>query len=211
MGRPTTVGMVVGAVGLFLTGCAGPIPESTEDLAKTRGWRLGLEQAVGADVTAVVEIAYDQASARQAWEQHVHDQLPESRSLHDPGVRGDLDEVDFDEEALLVWSSREAITCPERLEDIDISEGVVAYDLQEYGQDEPMSRGRQGRVEVVGATLLTQGVKVELAASPCGDRDLEYVWLGAVDRDHVPDQGELRDHDPFVVWDDVAVGTYPIE
>jgi hypothetical protein len=102
-----------------------PPGEAVETLAKASGWRDALVDEL-ATPFAVLEVAYDRETAEAAWRDNVpgdlgarDDELPAG-----PGVYGDLDQVDFDRQAVVVWSSGES-GCPEWLTDIDTVDGVI--------------------------------------------------------------------------------------
>lgn len=106
-----------------------PPGEGLETLAKASGWRDGLEQSESA--FAVLEIAYDREAAERAW----RDNVPEDLGRRDdelpaePGVYGDLGQVDFDRQAVVVWSSGESGSCPEWLTAIDTRQGTISIEL----------------------------------------------------------------------------------
>lgn len=99
----------------------GVAPGLTEDgvvvLAKVDGWRPMLS---GADqLGPLVEIAYDRASAEAAWRENVPEGLTAGGEVPEAaGIYGLLDAVDFDRQALVVWSSGESSSCPAWLADI---------------------------------------------------------------------------------------------
>jgi hypothetical protein len=101
----------------------GPVAEGLEPLVKASGWRDGLQT----DAFAVIEIADDREAAQRAWRDNVPDDLePRDDELPaEPGLYRDLDEVDFDRQAIVVWSSGESGSCPGWLADIDTRDGVV--------------------------------------------------------------------------------------
>ncbi len=86
-------------------------------LAKVEGWRSGM---AGADqVSNLVEIAYDRASAEAAWRAHVPRGLAAGAEVPEAaGLYGTLDSIDFDRQALVVWYSGESSSCPAWLADI---------------------------------------------------------------------------------------------
>lgn len=121
-----------------LTGCAevsevlGPRHlwnEHIVPLAKASGWRAEL-RPIGSP-SAVLEIAPDKAAAERAWRENVPDTLADRTGVPDkPGVYRELSEVNFDEYALVVWSSGESGTCPEWIADLHTTDdGTVAVEL----------------------------------------------------------------------------------
>jgi hypothetical protein len=98
-----------------------PEPDTgVQVLAKANGWRWSLvdfhevEDLYGvADPYGVVEVAYDEVTAAQAWAQNVPADLVR-RSGHPmwPGLYGDLADIDFDREALVVYSSGQSAPAP---------------------------------------------------------------------------------------------------
>jgi hypothetical protein len=95
-----------------------PEPDTgVQVLAKADEWRalLGFH--------GVVEVAYDEVTAAQAWAENVPADLV--RRTGDPalpGLYGDLADIDFDREALVVYSSGQSGTCPEWLTGIELTE-----------------------------------------------------------------------------------------
>jgi hypothetical protein len=86
-------------------------------LAKAKGWRDGVWDTRAPD--AVLEIVADRSAAHAAWTANVPDDLP--REPQDPagvGVFATLADVDFDREAVVVWSATQSPGCPEWLADI---------------------------------------------------------------------------------------------
>lgn len=155
--------LTLALIGALLAGCGsdsaptgdGENPQPGTDpvtvLARIDGW---LEQSVE---FVQVEIAPDEAAARAAWDEHVGDELPEGTG--DPvvaGVYADIDAVDFEQQALVVFSSGGSGSCPPWVTDL-VTEGE--------------------RLEV---TLDRQ------AATACTDDFNPYRLLLAVDRDRLP-------------------------
>ncbi|WP_052668574.1 hypothetical protein [Nitriliruptor alkaliphilus] len=104
----------------------GPPVEAIDTLAKAQGWRDGLTEEVET-MFAVFEVAYDRETAEVAWRDNVADDLePRDDDLPaEPGLYGTLDEVDFDRQAVVVWSSGESGSCPEWLTNIDGAGGTI--------------------------------------------------------------------------------------
>lgn len=149
--------MTLAACGLVGGGGGGAV----QTLAKAEGWRDGLAD----DAFGVAEVAFDRESAERAWADNVPDGLPEgSGDAEAPGIYGDLDDVDFDTQVVVVWSSGQSGSCAEWIDDIDTTDdGVVTI---ERGVD-------------VGPT------------EGCTDDYNPYRTVLAVDRDRLPDEGEL--------------------
>lgn len=171
-----------------LTGCAElsevlgprhPWNEHVVPLAKASGWRAEL-RPIGSPY-AVLEIAPDKAAAERAWRENVPDTLPGRTGVPDkPGVYRELSEVNFDEYALVVWSSGESGTCPEWIADLyTTDDGTVAVEL--------------------GATSST-GV--------CTRDYRAYRMMLAVDRDRLPDRTDLPT-DKIIGVPDGVVRVYP--
>lgn len=108
---------------------AGPDPEPVRPLAKADGWRQGLMDSLdGEHPYALVEVAFDRATADRAWAANVPSDLAEGTGAPaEPGRYGNLDEVDFDTQAVVVWSSGQSGSCPGWLADVDTDgEGTVS-------------------------------------------------------------------------------------
>jgi hypothetical protein len=146
-----------------------PEPDTgVQVLAKADEWRalLGFH--------GVVEVAYDEATAAQAWAENVPADLV--RRTGDPalpGLYGDLADIDFDREALVVYSSGQSGTCPEWLTGIELTEqGTVQLTTTStptlFGTPTLFATGRGEPVGICTA-----------------DRD-EYRLVLAVDRDRLP-------------------------
>jgi hypothetical protein len=119
---------------MFCAGCAAPsvspepdpggqAPVSPEPdtgvqvLAKTGGWRVSL-----GDFFGIVEVAYDEVAAVQAWEENVPaDLVRRSGNPELPGLHGDLADIDLDREVLVVYSSGRSGTCPGWLTGIEVT------------------------------------------------------------------------------------------
>lgn len=111
-----------------------PPGEGVETLAKASDWRDGLSVEPGRTF-AMLEVAYDRETAETAWRDNVPDDL-EARNDElpaDPGVYGDLDQVDFDQQAVVVWSSGESGSCPEWLADVDHADGTITVEREAAG------------------------------------------------------------------------------
>lgn len=141
---------------------SGPPSEAIETLAKASGWREGLSEEHGS-AFAVVEVAYDRDTGEAAWRDNVPDDLePRDDDLPaEPGAYGGLDEVDFDRQVVVVWSSGESGGCPGWLADIDSTDGTI--------------RVQEGAV----------------AQMACPSDYNPYRLVLAVDRDRLPTSDEL--------------------
>jgi hypothetical protein len=94
----------------FAMACGGgfEVDESITPLAKATGWRDAL---LGQQAYAIVEIAYDRETAEQAWAENAPPESVSSSSSVGPGIFGEVDDVDFERQVLVVWSSGEG-GCP---------------------------------------------------------------------------------------------------
>lgn len=114
------------AAGLVaLAGCAAPESAgSAAVLAKADGWRAS---ATPGDSFAVLEVAYDRATAEALWDENVGADLPARDGAPlEPGVYGDLTDVDLDEQVLALYSSGQSGSCPGWVEDVSTSgDGTV--------------------------------------------------------------------------------------
>jgi hypothetical protein len=131
-------------------------------LAKADGWREGLVERFDGDMPfALVEIAFDRATAELAWAENVPDGLPRRDGRPEqPGRYGDLDAVDFSTHAVVVWSSGQSGTCPAWLADISTRDDAVEIHTAQSGQI-------------------------------CTDDYRPYRMLLAVERDRLPDPDEF--------------------
>lgn len=125
-----TVGLLLGACGGGGTpstepGDGGSGDEGLVPLAKATRWRDELQGTT--DAFAVIEIAYDRKTAERSWQDNVPDDLErrDDEQPAEPGLYGDLDDIDFDRQAVIVWSSGESGSCPGWLADIDTRDGTV--------------------------------------------------------------------------------------
>lgn len=136
---------------------------------------------------AVLEFAYDEETARAMWEDNVADDLSamEGKPLS-PGVYGDLADVDLAEQVLGLYSSGQAGSCPEWVQDISTEDGTVAISTVEDLQ------GGDG----------------------CTEDYNPYRVLIAIDQHDRPRQDELGSADVIIDEDanlSVTVGEYPLE
>lgn len=139
-----------------------------DPLAKAQGWR---DQLGYVGPFAILEITPDRTAAELAWRENVPDSLS-AGSEDGPGMYGDLDDVDFERQAMVVWSSGESGSCPDWLIDLHTTE--------------------DGTVEVV----VESGRWIPEPSDPnvayvCTDDYNYYRTVLAVDRDRLPDLGSL--------------------
>jgi hypothetical protein len=131
--RLTELSETYGATAICFEVEAAPEPpaETIDTLAKVSGWRDGLTEEHGM-AFAVLEVADDREAAEVAWRDNVADDLP-PRDVDlpaEPGVYGGLDQVDFERQVVVVWSSGESGSCPEWLTDIDSSDGAITVERE---------------------------------------------------------------------------------
>lgn len=164
--------LLLAALGLVaLLGCE-PVADlagggRVEPLAKAEGWREGIDQMP--PPFGVLEIAYDRPTAERAWAENVPDGLPQRAGDPDePGVYGDLDDVDLDTQVIVVWSSGESSACPGWLADVDVD---------------------------ASGTVLLQRDDSAGAFGACTDDYNPYRLVGAIDRDRVPESDALPTED----------------
>jgi hypothetical protein len=198
--RRSAVGVVtvLAVIGLVAAGCADPEapgppvgagtdPEAAAEgvvpLAKVEGWRSGFEHAEMP--FAVMEIAQDADTAELAWRENVPDGLPPGEGVPDEfGLYGDLAAVDFDRQAVVVWSSGESGTCPAWLFDVRTrDDGAVELEQRDT------------------TSLVEEDVMCTMDYRP-------YRMVLAVDRDLLPDAAELPTEDVHGV-PDARVTSYP--
>jgi hypothetical protein len=171
-----------------LVGC-GPVTNlvagaGVTPLAKAEGWRDDLGPML--PPFGILEIAYDRPTAEQLWADNVPEGLPEHQGdPEEPGIYGGHDEVDFDRQVVVVWSSGESSTCPGWLADVQVDDaGTVQLE-------------REDAAGVFGA---------------CTDDYNPYRLVGAVDRDRVPPPGALPTEDVAGVPEGpgAVVAEYPV-
>lgn len=86
-------------------------------LATVPGWRDDLD-AFG---DGALEIAYDREVAERAFAENAPDDLPDgARHAAEDGLHADLASVDWDREALVIWSGGRSGSCPEWVEDVRV-------------------------------------------------------------------------------------------
>lgn len=108
-----------------------PPAAGIETLAKATGWRDGLADELGM-AFAVFEVAYDRETAEAAWRDSVPGDLDvlSDAMPAEAGVYGDLDDVDFEQQAVVVWSSGESGSCPEWLAGIEHASGTIMVEAE---------------------------------------------------------------------------------
>lgn len=181
-GTRETITLLVGL--LLVTGCSWPaLAPSAETLAKVEGWRPSLQE----DAFAVLEIAYDDAAARAMWEDNVPAGLPErDGNPLEAGVYGDLADVDFTQQVVVLYSSGQSGSCPGWVEAVDHRD--------------------DGTVDVTRAEDLRGG-------EGCTDDYNPFRVVVVVDHDDVPAQADLPDVTGTVDGREVltlVVGEYPV-
>ena len=111
MGARAAVAGVVALGALLLASACTTGPYRVDALAKVQGWRD--DGSSTASPVAVIEIAPDRQTAEAMWNDTVPTDLPTTDAVpHDPGVYGDLDDVDFDHQVVVLISSGESSSCP---------------------------------------------------------------------------------------------------
>ncbi|MFW6194953.1 MAG: hypothetical protein ACOC5M_00335 [Chloroflexota bacterium] len=117
---------VVAVVGIAVYAVLALFDDSFVPLMKAEGWRPELEEprlSGSRPAFAVVEIAFDRETAERAWAENVEPSLPRrSGTPEEPGIYGDLEQVDLEKEAIIVWSSGESSSCPAWLADINVTD-----------------------------------------------------------------------------------------
>ncbi|MEX0926927.1 MAG: hypothetical protein WD208_09475 [Dehalococcoidia bacterium] len=178
IGAVATVVLLLGLVGCNLLGAG----DSVLPLMKAEGWRDDL--GPGPPPFAIVEIAFDRETAERAWVENTPEDLPRRTGApEEPGIYGDLAQVDFDTQAAVVWSSGESSTCPGWLAGIDVTD--------------------QGTVEI--QTEDTAGF-----FGSCTDDFGFYRMVVVVERGRLPKPDELPTED-VVGISSGRVTTYPVD
>jgi hypothetical protein len=163
--RVSRTAAVLGAVLLLAVGCSfgGPGGKAPGTLAKIDGWREGMTVE---DVPfAVLEIAFDVATAQALWDENVPDDLP--RLEGDPasaGVYGDLADVDLTTHVVGLYSSGQSGSCPGWVRDV--------------------------RTDGDGSVNVTTAVDMQ-GGDGCSDDYNPFRVVLALDRDDVPAQDAL--------------------
>jgi hypothetical protein len=167
---------------------ARPTAEGVVPLAKVEGWRAGLGDA--GTPFGVLEIAFDRDTAELAWRENVPDGLPAVGEVPDgPGLFGDLDDIDFDRQVVVVWSSGESGSCPGWLGDVRTApDGAV-------------------QVERRDITSMRQQTSDGMFMA-CTDDYRAYRMVLGVDRDKLPDISDLPTAGATGVLD-IQITAYP--
>lgn len=148
-----------GAICFEIVPAPQPPTDALTTLAKDDGWRT--DDDLGS-MSETLEIAYDRDTAERAWDENVGDLTPRDGELPaEPGIYGDLDDVDFDRQVLVVWTSGESGTCPAWMTDLDTVDGTI---------------------EVSGSAL---------GGPFCTADNQPFRLLVAVDRDRLPDVADV--------------------
>ena len=167
----STTRSTLGAMGLAAVvagGCFGGGFETDEallPLARAEGWRADQHDE---RIDASLELAYDLETAERAWLENAPDESVSSSSSTGPGLYGSLADVDFQTQAVVVWSSGDAgDACANWLANVHtrVSDGDASVHV-EIGSNEPRSG-------VCPAVLK------------------HYRMILAVDRDRLPDPEHL--------------------
>lgn len=171
---------------MLLAGCGDAEPATgsgVQPLAKVEGWR-GDPQSSDEVQHGLVEIVADFDTAQQAWQGNVPDHLDDGDgSQGEPGVYGSLDDVDFTRQVVVVWHAGESGSCPGWLADIETEGQAVVIELDQY-----------------------------VPADACTDDYNPYRMVLAVDRDRLPEPGDLPTEDVVIDGiDNGRVATYPDE
>jgi hypothetical protein len=181
--RPVAAALLV----TVLAGCSGlpfigsaPIADGVTVLAKADGWSPSVQGEQFSRFGGVLEIAYDEKTARAAWAAVVPADLPElSGSPEEPGRYGAFEAVDLDEQVLAVFSGGQSGTCPSWLRDVSVEDGRIV--LEQHVPD-----------------------------GSCTSDYRPYRVVLALDRDKVPATDDLPTEDVVVSGlDDGLVVTYP--
>ena len=110
-----------------------PIADGITVLAKADGWSPSLAAERFGAYFAVLEIAPGQEAAGAAWAEAVPAGLPEaSGDPREAGRYGSLDDVDFAEQALVVFSGGQSGACPGWLGDVSVEDGQVLLEERRY-------------------------------------------------------------------------------
>lgn len=180
--RLIAVALVAATAGCSLVPGAAPVAGVTV-LAKADGWSPSVDDERFGGYVAIVEVAYDQDAARAAWDATVPADLVErSGEPREAGRYGSLDDVDFEEQVLVVFSGGQSGACPSWLSDLAVDGGTVE-----------MSRGEH------------------VPGDGCTDDYNAYRLVLAVDREKLPASDRLPTEDVLVDGRDLAglVTAYP--
>jgi hypothetical protein len=119
--RLLIVTVILVAVGLTALARAGT-DAGVQPLVKLVGW------TVDVDRDSVIEIAYDRPTAERAWADDVgNDRRLGLGSPFTYGFLGRLEHVDFERQAVIVWSGGQS-SCPGWLRSIDVVDGTVTIE-----------------------------------------------------------------------------------
>lgn len=166
---------------------SGDTDLSVVPLAKVEGHRDGRHLfTLSPPLHGVLEIAFDPEAARQAWGDNTSADLADQEGLpEEPGIYGDLTDVDFETHVIAVWSSGESSTCPGWVSGVEVDdEGSVDIALEDAGDP----------------------------SHPCPGDYNPYRMLFAIERERVPSADELPTHDVVGrehLETDVLVAEYP--
>lgn len=145
---------------LLLAGCGdGQATGGVEVLAKTGIGREEADGPLGDPMEAGLRVAVGRAAADTLWDALEADELDAASDPAERGRHGQLGDVDFDTQAVVLWRGGESGSCPERLD------GLATQD--------------DGVVEVTLSRSL-----LDVA---CTDDYRPYAVLAAVDRQALPE------------------------
>lgn len=154
------VGSVIFAVLVLLASCGdGQTTGGVDVLTKTG---IGLKEAdglLGDPMEPGLRVAVEEAAADKLWRALEADELDPASDPAERGRHGQLGDVDFDEQAVVLWRGGESGSCPERLD------GIATQD--------------DGVVEVT--------LSRSLLDAACTDDYRPYAVLAAVDREALPE------------------------
>lgn len=151
------------------------VAEGILPLAKADGWRESLLQNDD-DAYGIFEIAYDREAAERAWSGNVPTNLPPADGMpEEPGVYGELSDVDYESHAVVVWTFGESGSCPSWLADVNTIEGRISFER---------------RYAAPGRGDHNAPVRVDEVIVCTSDYN-PYRMVLAVPRDRLPDRGDL--------------------
>ncbi|MGY1842193.1 hypothetical protein [Modestobacter sp. SYSU DS0875] len=164
--------------------CSGPTADGVTTLVKADGRSPSLgSEDVGGGYYAVLEVAYDEATAAAAWDAVVPSGLPSADGEpREPGRYGALEDVDLAEQVLVVFSGGQSGVCPGWLGDVSVADGEVHLEERRH-----------------------------VPGDGCTDDFAPYRLVLAVDRDRVPAAEALPTERVLVDGRDLAglVTSYP--
>ena len=181
--RLVAVALVAATAGCSLVPGAAPVADGVTVLAKADGWSPSVDDERFGGYFAIVEVAYDRDAARAAWDAVVPAGLVErSGEPREAGRYGSLDDVDFEEQVLVVFSGGQSGGCPGWLGDVSADDGQV---------------------------LLAE--RRHMPGNGCTDDYNAYRLVLAVDREKLPAADRLPTEDVLVDGRDLAglVTAYP--